>query len=131
MKKNQFMLAFIFYFQSYAQDLIKINSFKYDASHNVPYFTSDENYSTKLEFRKSAKKNKFYKVSVNLSVTYNDFSFLKKTSVDTILIERIFFDYNDKTYFQIGLDKTFEKNKLFIIGSDFIFEYELSSRDYL
>ena len=129
--KSIFIIAFIFSFQSYAQDSLKINSFNYDASLTFPYFTSDENYRAKLEFRKSAKKNKHYKVSVNFSSTYNDFSFLKKTSIDTILIERNFFDYTDRTYLQIGLDKTFGKNKLFIIGGGLLFGYQLSSRRYL
>ena len=129
--KSIFIIAFIFSFMSYAQDSLKINSFKYDASLTIPNFTRNENYRGKLEFRKSAKKNKYYKFSVNFSSTYNDFSILQKTSVDTILMERQFVDFTDRAYMQIGMDKTFGKNKLFTFGGGFLFGYELSSKRYL
>ena len=129
--KSIFIIAFIFSFQSYAQDSLKINSFKYDASLTIPNFTTYENYRGKLEFRKSAKKNKFYKFSVNFSSSYSDFSILQKTFVDTILTERHFVDFTDRAYMQIGMDKTFGKNKLFTLGGGLLFGYELSSKRYL
>ena len=129
--KSIFIIAFIFSFQSYAQDSLKINSFKYDASLTIPNFTTYENYRAKLEFRKSAKKNKYYKVSVNFSSTGNDFSILQNTSVDTILMERHFVDFTDRVYMQVGMDKTFGKNKLFTFGGSLLFGYELSSKRYL
>ena len=129
--KTIFIIALFFSCQSYSQDSLKLNSFKYDASLTVPNFTRNENYRGKLEFRKSAKKNKYYKFSVNFSSIYNDFSILQKTSVDTILMERKFIDFTDRAYMQIGMDKTFGKNKLFTFGGGLIFGYELSSKRYL